>query len=374
MDSEREPAFDRFTKLAARMLSAPVSLVSLVNEDRQFFKSSYGLPEPLHSLRGTPLTHSFCKHLLGTCQPLVIDDTREDTRFADNPAVVEWGALSYLGIPIQTAEGLVMGSLCVIDRRPRHWSAEETDSLLELAQCVVLEIRLRIAVSEREDLLDVLDHDLKDPLSALLLTTDILLRRDASESSRWSAASAFRQIQGYSLQMRNVLNGVTELRDAEAGKLRFVSSPTEAEPIIRKAVEGVHPAAERHGISVHMKTSGSGRAHVVNMDPERLLSALSSLFSALVDCAQPGQGVEIWMKRESGSVRLHACSPSARVSAAESLGLFENAPGGTPTLRRGTRLKFHLSDTLFKLMGCEVSLRNRARDAGLEVRVRLPAS
>src|SRR3712207_8572091 len=88
LDSAPEASFDRLTRLAARMLGAPVSLVSLVDRDRQFFKSSVGLPDPWASRRETPLTHSFCQHAVATREPLVIEDAR------DHPLVREIGRAS----------------------------------------------------------------------------------------------------------------------------------------------------------------------------------------------------------------------------------------------------------------------------------------
>ena len=86
LDSPAEHAFDRITKLAARVLNAPVALISLVDADRQFFKSSVGLDEPWHSARETPLSHSFCRHTLQTREPLVVEDARSHPLVRDNLA------------------------------------------------------------------------------------------------------------------------------------------------------------------------------------------------------------------------------------------------------------------------------------------------
>jgi GAF domain-containing protein len=92
LDTPAEEAFDRLARLATRLLDAPVALVSLVNADRQFFKAAIGLAEPWLSARQTPVSHSFCQHLLVSGGPLVIDDARLDPRVRDNPAIVELGS------------------------------------------------------------------------------------------------------------------------------------------------------------------------------------------------------------------------------------------------------------------------------------------
>ncbi|MDU3126386.1 MAG: histidine kinase, partial [Bradyrhizobium sp.] len=87
LDSPPEPGFDRVTRLATRLLAAPASIIALVDRDRQFFKSSVGLCEPWASLRETPLSHSFCQHVVTTAQPLVVVDASEHPLVKDNLAV-----------------------------------------------------------------------------------------------------------------------------------------------------------------------------------------------------------------------------------------------------------------------------------------------
>ena len=142
LDTPAEAAFDRLTRLAARLLGAPVALVSLVTEDRQFFKSCIGLPEPWASRRETGLSHSFCQHAVASAEPLVIEDAREHPLVSDNLAIRDLDVIAYAGIPLTTAAGHTLGSLCVIDHEPRAWTHEELDTLVVLAASVVSEIEL----------------------------------------------------------------------------------------------------------------------------------------------------------------------------------------------------------------------------------------
>lgn len=149
LDSPPEEAFDRFTRLAARLALAPISVVSIIGEHRQFFKSSVGLPENCAFAKGTPLSHSFCQHMVASREPLVIDDAREHWMVSNNP-LIEQGIVAYLGVPLMLPEGEVIGSLCVVDIRPRSWAEADIGSLQELAAMAVTEIRLRIDVAERK--------------------------------------------------------------------------------------------------------------------------------------------------------------------------------------------------------------------------------
>ena len=140
LDSEPDARFDGLARVAARALHAPVALVSLVDRDRQFFKSCIGLPEPWASQRESPLSHSFCQHAVAARRPLVVDDAREDPTLRDNLAIRDMDVIAYAGIPLIREDGQAIGTLCVIDHKPRHWRAEETALLQEIATAVVAQV------------------------------------------------------------------------------------------------------------------------------------------------------------------------------------------------------------------------------------------
>jgi GAF domain-containing protein len=140
LDSEPDERFDGLARVAARVLHAPVALVSLVDKDRQFFKACFGLAEPWASQRETPLSHSFCQHAVAARRPLIVDDAREDPVLRDNAAIRDLKVIAYAGIPLIGSDGQALGTLCVIDDKPRHWRAEETSLLQEIANTVVAQI------------------------------------------------------------------------------------------------------------------------------------------------------------------------------------------------------------------------------------------
>ena len=148
LDSEVTPSFDRLARVAAKVLNAPVALVSLVDADRQFFKSCLGLPEPWATQRGTPLSHSFCQHAVASREPLIVEDSREHELLRDNPAIRDIGVIAYAGIPLIDANGHALGTLCVIDSRPRHWTTDQVQLLSDLAASVVTEIAFAKTVTQ----------------------------------------------------------------------------------------------------------------------------------------------------------------------------------------------------------------------------------
>jgi GAF domain-containing protein len=143
LDSPPSGAFDRVVRLAARVLDAPISLVTLIDRDRQFFKASVGLPEPVATARQTPMAYSICQYVVADAAPLMIDDTRLDARLAGHPAVVDLGVLAYAGAPL-FSDGYAVGTLCVLDVSPRQWSERDQDNLADLASIAAREARLHL--------------------------------------------------------------------------------------------------------------------------------------------------------------------------------------------------------------------------------------
>lgn len=158
LDSPAEEAFDRLTRLASKIVNAPVSLVSLVDVDRQFFKSFVGLPEPWASERETPLSHSFCQYVVATGEPLVVEDARKVDLLKDNLAIPDLDVIGYLGMPIMASDGSQLGSFCVIDSKPRQWTQREIEIVQELAISAMAEIELREQVIAREKIEKALEE------------------------------------------------------------------------------------------------------------------------------------------------------------------------------------------------------------------------
>jgi PAS domain S-box-containing protein len=150
LDAEPDPALDRLTSLASRVLKMPISLVSLVDAHRQFFASGVGLEDPWASARQTPLEYSYCKHVVATNEPLIISDARTEPLTADSPSIVELNAIAYAGFPLMLSDGTNLGSFCVLDNKPHTWTPEELAILSDLAQSAITELELRSELLQRQ--------------------------------------------------------------------------------------------------------------------------------------------------------------------------------------------------------------------------------
>lgn len=139
LDSEPEEPFENVVALVRTVLGVPMAAVSLIDEDRQWFKARSGI-----DIADTPRDISFCTHTIQQRDPMIITDATKDARFAANPLVLGDPKIrSYAGIPLRTSDGYNIGSLCAIDTRAREFSTTEIDMLEKFARIVVTDLELR---------------------------------------------------------------------------------------------------------------------------------------------------------------------------------------------------------------------------------------
>ncbi len=138
LDTPPEPQFDRLVRIASHTLKAPISLISLIDESRQWFKAKHGL-----ALNQTPRSIAFCSHTIQDNKVMVVEDATADDRFWNNPLVIGSPEVRfYAGAPLRTRKGFKLGTLCVFDRVPRSISIEQKELLHDLAAVVVDEMEL----------------------------------------------------------------------------------------------------------------------------------------------------------------------------------------------------------------------------------------
>jgi len=159
LDTKPEERFDELTRLAALICGVPISLISLIDTDRQWFKSKFGL-----DLQETPRAQAFCTHAIMQPELFVVPDASKDERFANNPMVT--GALHirfYAGEPLAARDGQVLGTLCVIDREPHTLSETQKEALKLVGQLVIANFELR---RDLQELRDALTREVTESASA----------------------------------------------------------------------------------------------------------------------------------------------------------------------------------------------------------------
>jgi diguanylate cyclase (GGDEF)-like protein/PAS domain S-box-containing protein len=142
LNQEPDVVLDAFCAKVAKLFNMPTCVVSLVLEDRQWFRSSFGCPVELTQARETPRNISFCTHVVETKQPLIVREISKDPRFSNNPLVKKYGFGFYAGFPLRTSRGHVLGSFCLYDTKARKFSKRELELLELFSERVIAHLEL----------------------------------------------------------------------------------------------------------------------------------------------------------------------------------------------------------------------------------------
>ena len=269
LDSEVEEEFDRLTRLAAKLIGVPATFFSLVDEDRDFYKSCFGFGEALASERQLEGV-TFCHYSLVSEGALVIPDTRADPIYRAVPTVKSMGVAAYLGVPVRAPGGEVLGSFCAVDFEPHDWSELEVETMKELGKSAEREVAIRHWMRRQEQLMDRervareelervmksrarlirgFGHDVKNPLGAadgfLALFQDEILgtlsekQKDGIGRVRRSVGTAI-----------GLINELVEIARAEAGQLEIKREPVDARAVAREMTEEYRAQAESQGLEL----------------------------------------------------------------------------------------------------------------------------
>ena len=180
LDTERERDFDDVVALASKLCETPVSLISLIDEDRQWMKATVGV-----EWSETPMEQAICAHAILSDGYFEVNDTRADPRTADNPLVTAAdGARFYAGAVLVSPEGLPLGTLCVLDRKPRQLTDLQRETLQVLARQVMVQLEMRRALAVAETLRHEVDHRVKNSLQSLSALAGIKARVAHTDEAR----------------------------------------------------------------------------------------------------------------------------------------------------------------------------------------------
>lgn len=299
LDTPPEEAFDRFTRLVAQVLHVPVALVSILDTNRQFFKSAFGLDGDLAAKRETPLSHSFCQYVVRDGQALIVDDARRHPLVKDNVAVSEYGVVGYAGFPICGKGGRALGALCAIDKQPHAWTKRELEILETLAKQVSNEIEAReqltqmgidaATMKEMEMAPSAMNRagrqDLHTPLNAMYLSMQAVqafgpLNKEQHECLAMAKAN-----------MRTMLEMVDQLVElGQRGSQALHLAPCDARAIVAQATHQVGTLADAKRIMLASSVALPGQ---ILADQEKLVRVLVQLIANGIQFTPNGGQVSI---------------------------------------------------------------------------------
>jgi serine phosphatase RsbU (regulator of sigma subunit) len=160
MYSKPEEVFDRITAQLSEIFEMPAVMINILDRDSQYVKSAAGIPDAVLGSRVMPRKMSICAHVVGNNEQLIVEDLAADVRFRDNPALTEKGVRFYAGTPLRTENGQPIGSLCVVDFKPRQITPREQKMLRLVADEVMTEVKLRSISRQLVARTRAMQHDL----------------------------------------------------------------------------------------------------------------------------------------------------------------------------------------------------------------------
>jgi len=303
LDTLEEQAYDDLTKLAAEICETPIALVSLVDRDRQWFKSHYGL-----DARETPRELAFCSHAILSDELFIVEDSSKDERFFDNPLVIgEPYVKFYVGTPL-ILNNNKLGTLCVIGHEPRTISDTQKEALKALARQVVSQLELRLKIKElkvldnlKDEFIAMVSHELRTPLTAIYGSLSLLLNKTVgqlNDDQNKMVDVSYRNVN----RLLALVNDILDLSKLESGNMDFQLEELNIVTLLQKSIELNEQYCNSCEAQVTLHNEGGSDAAVVYGDEKYLLQVISNLVSNAAKFTFKNDVIEICVKNENGYV------------------------------------------------------------------------
>ncbi|GAA3886525.1 GAF domain-containing sensor histidine kinase [Saccharothrix violaceirubra] len=320
LDTPREERFDRITRMAQDVVHAPIALVSLVDLDRQWFKSCVGL-DATETSRGT----SVCSFAIRHDEVFEVEDLTADERFADFPVVREAGLRFYAGQPVAAPSGHKIGTLCVLDRVPRRLTPVEHTRLKALAtwvelECAVVQATLGAQDAERakRDFVAMVSHELRTPLTSVHGSLELLasgrfgvLEERASQLLDIAVNNTDRLVR--------LSDDVLDLSKVRCDQLRLHPTSVDLDRVVVTAVHAVEGTAERDGVPLTTEVEPV----TVRGDADRLVQAVTNLLSNAVKASPRGHAVTVGCTSDGSLARIKVVDEGSGIPADQVQRIFE---------------------------------------------------
>ncbi|PTR16235.1 GAF sensor signal transduction histidine kinase [Nitrosospira sp. Nsp2] len=363
LDTPPDGAYDRITALAARLFGVPIAIVSIVDTDRIWFKSHHGL-----DATETGRDLGLCASAILQNGPYVIEDAANDARALSNPLVAGGlGLRFYAAVPLTTTDGFNLGTLCVIDKKPRILGELEIENLRDLASLVMDQLELRLSairtVAElnnakasavnaslaKTDFVSTLCHELRSPLNSILGYAQLLeLEMQPLQSSQ---LAGILEILKAGRHQSKLIDQILDLAVIESGKLSMVREVLPLFEVLSECLSMIKPAAQVKG--VHLGLPHNDVHSFVYADRTRLKQILINLLSNAIKYNREGGTVTVECNRSSqGRIRVSVKDTGIGLPPEKLAQLFQayNRLGQESGSEKGTGIGLTVTRKLVEMM------------------------
>ena len=284
LDTEAEKLFDDLTALASQICGTPIALISLIDPDRQWFKSRVGL-----DAEETSRDIAFCSHAILQQEVFEVPDATKDERFRDNPLVTGSPDIRfYAGAPLVSPSGYPIGTLCAIDKKPNKLTKEQKQALETLGQSVVAHLELRRKNRELErtsqfksDFLSYVSHEIRTPLNAINTFSNLLEGEARRLSLPPQFSSSLSHISKSGERLLEIVNSVLDIKQIEAGKMRVMPRAVNTNDFFTHLFSVTRVRAEQNDITFTATIDSSLPASIYLDDTKFGQVALNILSNAI---------------------------------------------------------------------------------------------
>jgi len=368
LDTQAEPEFDEITELAAQITGLPITLISLVDDRRQWFKSKVGL-----DVSETEREISFCQYTIQEDQFFEVRDAQHDPQFADNPLVTGHPNIGYYyGYPIKSAEGHKLGSLCTIGHEPYKLNQKQKRALKILGHQVENLLKLRkqnLALAHERDranenaraksaFLSTMSHEIRTPLNSIINFSHLL----ANEKLGKRSEQYVRNLRFASENLLSLLNDILDFNKLEADKLQLNKSSFNLKELLEKIVEIFSFKARENEVRLELRYDKQLPQYLVS-DQHRLTQVLNNLVSNAVKFTERGtvilQAQLMEKQGERVRLRLSVRDTGIGIPKNKQKSIFQKFTQASPQIASkygGTGLGLNISSRLLKLFHSELQL------------------
>jgi signal transduction histidine kinase/CheY-like chemotaxis protein len=359
LDTDAEKIFDDLTQLAAQICDTPITIISLIDADRQWFKSTVGL-----DVEETSRDIAFCAHAIHQQKIFEVEDTLKDKRFFDNPLVTSKPNIRfYAGTPLISPDGHAIGTLCVIDNKPNKLTQVQRHALEVLGRSVISQMELRRSIKalkqaneHKNEFLSNMSHELRTPLNAIIGFSRLML----DDIKRHKLPTKFSEYVGHidysGKRLLSVVNSVIDLNKIEAGMMQVQIESVCIRELIKDLEGMLAIMANEKDVKFSVYVSDNLPAHLA-IDQAKISQIITNLVQNAIKFTNSGHWVKVELSLNIEHFVITVADQGMGISSIDQTKLFRKFQQvGQDKSSEGSGLGLSIVQSLVELLGGTINV------------------